>query len=152
MRGGQLRLGDAQRAHRERTRLRELPRLHVDLQQVLERVVDVRAVRAAELLAQLESHTGARFVLIPTTNSLFGPTTTTAGLLVGADIRRALDGRHDIDLALIPAECINDNGVFLDDEPFITLREQLAMPVYPSYDFIDVLVHEGEPRVAEVAA
>jgi len=63
-----------------------------------------------------------------------------------------LDGRHDIDLALIPAECINDNGVFLDDEPFITLREQLAMPVYPSYDFIDVLVHEGEPRVAEVAA
>jgi putative radical SAM enzyme (TIGR03279 family) len=105
-----------------------------------------------ELLDQLSEATGARFELIVMENSLFGPTTTTAGLLVGADIRRALDGRHDIDLALIPAECINDNGVFLDDEPFITLREQLAMPVYPSYDFIDVLVHEGEPRVAEVAA
>ena len=105
-----------------------------------------------ELLDQLSDATGARFELIVMENSLFGPTTTTAGLLVGADIRRALDGRHDIDLALIPAECINDNGVFLDDEPFITLREQLAMPVYPSYDFIDVLVHEGEPRVAEVAA
>jgi len=104
------------------------------------------------LLDQLSEATGARFELIVMENSLFGPTTTTAGLLVGADIRRALDGRHDIDLALIPAECINDNGVFLDDEPFITLREQLAMPVYPSYDFIDVLVHEGEPRVAEVAA
>jgi NifB/MoaA-like Fe-S oxidoreductase len=105
-----------------------------------------------ELLDQLSEATGARFELIVMENSLFGPTTTTAGLLVGADIRRALDGRHDIDFALIPAECINDNGVFLDDEPFITLREQLAMPVYPSYDFIDVLVHEGEPRVAEVAA
>jgi len=105
-----------------------------------------------ELLDQLSDATGARFELIVMENSLFGPTTTTAGLLVGADIRRALDGRHDIDLALIPAECINDNGVFLDDEPFITLREQLSMPVYPSYDFIDVLVHEGEPRVAEVAA
>ena len=104
------------------------------------------------LLDQLSEATGARFELIVMENSLFGPTTTTAGLLVGADIRRALDGRHDIDLALIPAECINDNGVFLDDEPFITLREQLSMPVYPSYDFIDVLVHEGEPRVAEVAA
>ena len=56
------------------------------------------------------------------------------------------------DLALIPAECINDNGVFLDDQPFVELREQLSMPVYPSSDFIDVLVHEGEPRVAEVAA
>ena len=97
-----------------------------------------------ELLAQLESHTGARFVLIPTTNSLFGPTTTTAGLLVGADIRRALDGRDDLDLALIPAETINDSGLFLDDERFIALRESLPMPVYPSYDFIDVLSLEGQ--------
>jgi putative radical SAM enzyme (TIGR03279 family) len=105
-----------------------------------------------ELLAQLSEATGARFELIVTSNSLFGPTTTTAGLLVGADIRRALADRHDFDLALIPAECINDNGLFLDDEPFVALREQFSMPIYPSYDFIDVLVHEGEPRVAEVAA
>ena len=97
-----------------------------------------------DLLAQLESQTGARFVLIPTTNSLFGPTTTTAGLLVGADIRRALDGRNDLDLALIPAETINDSGLFLDDERFIALRESLPMPVYPSYDFIDVLSLEGQ--------
>jgi putative radical SAM enzyme (TIGR03279 family) len=97
-----------------------------------------------ELLSQLESHTGAHFVLIPTTNSLFGPTTTTAGLLVGADIRRALDGRSDLDLALIPAETINDSGLFLDDERFIALRESLPMPVYPSYDFIDVLSLEGQ--------
>jgi putative radical SAM enzyme (TIGR03279 family) len=97
-----------------------------------------------ELLSQLESHTGGRFVLIPTTNSLFGPTTTTAGLLVGADIRRALDGRTDLDLALIPAETINDGGLFLDDERFITVRESLPMPVYPSYDFIDVLSLEGQ--------
>src|SRR6476659_3860556 len=97
-----------------------------------------------ELLSQLESRTGARFVLIPTTNSLFGPTTTTAGLLVGADIRRALDGRTDLDIALIPAETINDGGLFLDDEQFITVRESLPMPVYPSYDFIDVLSLEGQ--------
>ena len=96
-----------------------------------------------ELLSQRESQTGARFVLIPTTNSLFGPTTTTAGLLVGADIHRALDGRSDLDFALIPAETINDSGLFLDDERFIALRESLPMPVYPSYDFIDVLSLEG---------
>ena len=103
-----------------------------------------------ELLDQLTDRTGAHFELIAMENSLFGPTTTTAGLLVGADIRRALADRHDLDLALIPAECINDNGVFLDDEPFIALREEMSMPVYPSYDFIDVLVQEGEP--AEAAA
>ncbi len=97
-----------------------------------------------ELLAQLREATGAEFVLIPTENSLFGPTTTTAGLLVGADIRRALADRHDLDLALIPAECINDDGLFLDEESFVSVRESLPMPVYPSYDFIDALVPEGD--------
>ncbi|MCE2941754.1 MAG: DUF512 domain-containing protein [Gemmatimonadota bacterium] len=94
------------------------------------------------LLGELAARTGATFDLIPTENSLFGPTTTTAGLLVGADIRRALADRHDLDLALIPAECINDDGLFLDDERFVVVREALPMPVYPSYDFVDVLAHE----------
>jgi putative radical SAM enzyme (TIGR03279 family) len=98
------------------------------------------------LLEQLHEATGASFELIVAENSLFGPTTTTAGLLVGADIRRVLSGRRDLDLALIPAETINDNGVFLDDEPFIALREELEVPVYPSYDFLDVLVQQGEPQ------
>jgi putative radical SAM enzyme (TIGR03279 family) len=100
------------------------------------------------LLEALSARTGARFSLIPTENSLFGPTTTTAGLLVGADIRRALADRSDLDLALIPAETINDDGLFLDEERFITLRESLPMPVYPSYDFIDVLSLEGEPGLS----
>jgi putative radical SAM enzyme (TIGR03279 family) len=103
------------------------------------------------LLERLARQTGARFELLPTTNSLFGPTTTTAGLLVGADIRRALQDRHDLDLALIPAECINEAGVFLDDESFVAVRESLPMPVYPSYDFIDVLSLEGEPALPSAA-
>jgi putative radical SAM enzyme (TIGR03279 family) len=103
------------------------------------------------LLDRLAQQTGATFELIPAVNSLFGPTTTTAGLLVGADIRRALDGRADLDLALIPAECINDAGLFLDDEPFVLVRESLPMPVYPSYDFIDVLALEGQPALSGVA-
>jgi putative radical SAM enzyme (TIGR03279 family) len=92
-----------------------------------------------ELLDQIAGVTGAELVLIPTENSLFGPTTTTAGLLVGADIRRALADRRDLDVALIPAECINGAGVFLDDTSFESLRGEFPMPVHPSYDFIDVL-------------
>src|SRR5262249_52969979 len=101
-----------------------------------------------ELLRQLTDATGAVFELIPTTNTLFGPTVTTAGLLGGADVRRALANRHDLDLALIPAETINETGLFLDDERFVVVREALPIPVYPSYDFIDVLAHEGEPHAA----
>ena len=95
-----------------------------------------------DLLRQLQESTGAHFEMIPSVNSLFGSTTTTAGLLVGADISRALADRHDLDLALIPAESINEDGIFLDDTSFIEVRESLPMPVYPSYDFIDVLQHE----------
>src|SRR3989304_1823024 len=102
------------------------------------------------LLERLSLTTGPPFELMAIPNSPFGPTTTTAGLLVGADIRRALEGRPDLDLALIPAETINDDGLFLDDERFDALRDALTMPVRASYDFVDVLA--GEPFGVGVAA
>ncbi|MEO8622429.1 MAG: DUF512 domain-containing protein [bacterium] len=130
---------------RVRAGLDELPRLDG------KRIGVVTGVSMAplmpELLDAISERTGAEFSLIVMENSLFGPTTTTAGLLVGADIRRALADRGDLDLALIPAETINDDGLFLDEERFIALRETLPMPVYPSYDFIDVLKLEGEPSL-----
>jgi putative radical SAM enzyme (TIGR03279 family) len=95
------------------------------------------------LLASLADVCGAEFELIVVENSLFGPTITTAGLLVGKDILGALSDRHDLDIALIPAETINDDGIFLDDYTLTSVRECLPMPIFPSYDFIDVL--ESEP-------
>ena len=94
------------------------------------------------LLDSLREATGADFDLIVVENSLFGPTITTAGLLVGKDILNALKHRVDLAMALIPAETINEDSLFLDDYPLRTLREDLPMPVFPSYDFIDVLEQE----------
>jgi len=95
------------------------------------------------LIERIAAATGAEITLIPAENSLFGPTTTTAGLLVGADIQRVLSHRSDLDIALIPAECINGEGQFLDEQTFEDVRGQFEFPVHPSYDFIDVL---GEPE------
>ena len=95
------------------------------------------------LLEAIASATGATFDMIVTSNSLFGPAITTAGLLVGSDIRRSLADRVDLDLALIPAETINDDGVFLDDDSFVAVQDALPIPVYASYDFVDVLSEEG---------
>jgi hypothetical protein len=100
------------------------------------------------LLERLSDASGARFELIVAENSLFGPTITTAGLLVGKDILAALGDRHDLDIALIPAETINDDGVFLDDYSLTMVRESLPMPVFPSYDFIDVLESEASGVLA----
>src|SRR5688572_22727149 len=91
------------------------------------------------LLDSLRAATGAHFELIVAENSLFGPTITTAGLLVGKDILGALKDRLDLGMALIPAETINEDSLFLDDLPLSALREELPMPIFPSYDFIDVL-------------
>jgi putative radical SAM enzyme (TIGR03279 family) len=104
-----------------------------------------------ELVERLRAATGAHFELIIVENSLFGPTTTVAGLLPGADIRRALHGRFDLDLALIPAECINEDGLFLDDAPLASVQADVPMPVHPSYDFLDVLQDVGD-RARPVAA
>lgn len=95
------------------------------------------------LLASLSDVSGARFELIVAENSLFGPTITTAGLLVGRDIMSALADRHDLDIALIPAETINEDSVFLDDFTLESVRGALPMPIFPSYDFIDVLASQS---------
>jgi putative radical SAM enzyme (TIGR03279 family) len=97
-----------------------------------------------EMVERLRAATGAHFELIIVENSLFGPTTTVAGLLPGADIRRALHARVDLDLALIPAESINEDGLFLDDAPLASVRADVPMPVHPSYDFLDVLQDVGD--------
>ncbi len=95
-----------------------------------------------EILRGVADAMGATLDLLVTESSLFGPTITTAGLLAGADIRRALGERADIDLALIPAESMNDDGIFLDDETFLSVQAALPMPVRASYDFVDVLAQE----------
>jgi hypothetical protein len=101
-----------------------------------------------ELLSALRDATGADFELIVAESSLFGPTITTAGLLVGADIQRVLTDRHDLSFALIPAETLNDDRIFLDDVDFEELRASLPIPVFPSYDFIDFLSAEAEAVAA----
>jgi putative radical SAM enzyme (TIGR03279 family) len=100
------------------------------------------------LVKRLTKATGANFELIVTENSLFGPTITTAGLLVGKDILRALADRTDLDIALIPAETINEDSVFLDDYTLEHVRSALPIPIFPSYDFIDVLSSEDSGVLA----
>lgn len=100
------------------------------------------------LIAELARATGAAFELLVMENSLFGPTTTASGLLVGADIRRALGDRRDLDFALIPAETINENGIFLDDATLGAVRADIPIPMFLSYDFIDVLADEAALAVA----
>src|SRR2546428_627890 len=92
-----------------------------------------------QVLAGLAELTGAAYQLIVLENALFGPAVTTAGLLPGAGIRAALRDRGDLDLALLPAEAVNDDMQFIDDVRVSDVASGLPMEARLSYDFADVL-------------
>lgn len=95
-----------------------------------------------QIVTDLTQLTGAHFEILAVENSLFGPSVTTAGLLPGKAILAALRDRTDLDLALLPAESVNDNLLFMDDLAAHDVAAQLPMPIKLSYDFADALVGE----------
>ena len=95
-----------------------------------------------QIVPDLERTTDARFEIIALENTLFGSTVTTAGLLPGQGILAALKDRRDLDLALLPAESVNDDLLFMDDMEAHALAARLPMPIKLSYDFADALTSE----------
>lgn len=91
------------------------------------------------VLEPLAKATGASFELIPVVNTLFGATVTTAGLLPGLAMQQALKERSDLDLALLPAESINDDALFIDSMSLDLLSRSVPVEIRPSHDFTDVL-------------
>jgi putative radical SAM enzyme (TIGR03279 family) len=92
-----------------------------------------------QVLAPLAELTGAAFDLIPVENSVFGPRVTTAGLLPGVDMQKALRERRDLDLVLLPGECVNDDGLFIDSMSVDLLAASVPMEIRLSKDFADAL-------------
>ena len=92
-----------------------------------------------QVAADLTAATGAHFEILALENALFGPSVTTAGLLPGKAVLAALQDRRDLDLALLPAESVNDDLLFMDDMEAHDLATQLPMPIRLSYDFADAL-------------
>ncbi len=91
------------------------------------------------VLEPLAAETGAFFQLITVTNDLFGPRVTTAGLLSGRSMQEALESLTDIDLALLPGESVNDDGLFIDSLSVVALAAAVPMPVRISRNFVDAL-------------
>jgi putative radical SAM enzyme (TIGR03279 family) len=97
-----------------------------------------------QILPDLEAHTCGRFMLTVLENTLFGPSVTTAGLLPGSAFRAALSAGTELDMALLPAEALNDHQRFVDDMTFSAVSEGVRAEVLLSYDFTDVLAAESK--------
>lgn len=62
-------------------------------------------------------------------NEFFGPSVTVTGLLTGQDIYQQLKDQALGDVIVLPANCINYDGVFLDDWTLEQLGQRLERPV-----------------------
>ena len=91
------------------------------------------------VLESLARATGGSFECVAVENTFFGPSVTTAGLLAGADLGAALAAHPGYDLALLPAEAVNEDGVFVDDVPLASLVAAAHAPLLLSYHFTDAL-------------
>lgn len=95
------------------------------------------------VLDTLTELTGGAFELFTLENTLFGSSVTTAGLLPGAAFQAALAAHPDLDLALLPGESVNDDGLFMDDMTVAVLEAGTSAHVMFSYCFSDVLGEAG---------
>jgi putative radical SAM enzyme (TIGR03279 family) len=92
-----------------------------------------------QVLEPLARATGAEFELVAVKNTLFGISVTTAGLLPGQAIAKALAARPELELALLPGESVNDDGLFIDSMSVESVARQLTFEIRLSKDFADAL-------------
>jgi putative radical SAM enzyme (TIGR03279 family) len=82
--------------------------------------------RVADRLSRIENLTAE---LIAADNEFFGGCVTVSGLLTGADILGALRDRPARGTVFLPPNCLNADGLFLDDVTVDDLECKLGLPV-----------------------
>ena len=102
-----------------------------------DRVAVVTAASAAPTLRalfQAKPPPGVRPDVLVVENDYFGSSVTVSGLLVGADIERALRAAPEFDRVLLPPNCLKEGEIFLDDRKRSDLERALGVPVDVGFD------------------
>ena len=63
-------------------------------------------------------------------NQFYGPSIVVSGLLVGQDIYNTLSDKNLLDYIVLPPNCLNDDGLFLDDWTADQLEERLGKKIF----------------------
>jgi putative radical SAM enzyme (TIGR03279 family) len=76
-------------------------------------------------------------------NDFWGRTVTVSGLLAAGDMAdQFAQSGMNVDAVVIPPECLNPDGLFLDDETVESLAAKIGLPVIPSeYDFVETVLN-----------
>jgi putative radical SAM enzyme (TIGR03279 family) len=102
-----------------------------------ERVTLVTGASAAPTMARLleaKPQPGIKASLCVVANDYFGETVTVSGLMVGADIERALQTHGPADRVLLPPNCLKEGELFLDDTSRERLERSIGAPIQVGFD------------------
>ena len=97
----------------------------------------VAPILESEALPILKKIDNLHVRIKPVINRFFGESVTVTGLLTGQDIIRAMESQAGSYRLLIPAVCLNTDGLFLDDQTPDDVSKALGQPVHIMNDFED---------------
>ena len=85
---------------------------------------------------------GLELIPLVVNNDFWGHTVTTANLLTGGDIAaQTVQAKLDVDAVVLPPDCVNADGLFLDDETPEGISALTGLPILRSeYDFVETIL------------
>ncbi len=92
-------------------RCRKKPRYNCDIALVTGRSM---SSYIRDLAKKLGGMTGTKSRAVPVMNRFYGKSVTVSGLITGGDIIAALTGTGPGETVVLPPNCLNDDGLFLD--------------------------------------
>ncbi|NIA29809.1 MAG: DUF512 domain-containing protein [Actinobacteria bacterium] len=92
------------------------------------------------IVPSLQKIEGLETEIIPVKNKFYGGGVSVSGLLVGQDIVNELSGRNLGEVVLLPPNCLNQDGLFLDDWTVEKVANKLhATIVQPKTGFLEII-------------
>jgi putative radical SAM enzyme (TIGR03279 family) len=95
-------------------------------------------VLTQHLLPALQATRRLTIQLAVIDNNFFGKSVTVSGLLTGRDIARQLKKKHLGDLVVLPPNCLNHDGLFLDEWTPRHLEQSLGVSVRQAFTPLDI--------------
>lgn len=94
----------------------------------------------SHILNRLKQIRNLEINLIPVKNDFLGESVTVSGLLTGGDILRTLQKSRYGESVMLPPNCLNSDGIFLDDLKPLNLEKELGVKIVTgSYDIVGSL-------------
>ncbi len=82
-----------------------------------------------EVLSELKKVKNLEISLIKVENDFFGKTVTISGLLTGQEIGKAIKKAEPEGLVILPSNCVNEDGLFLDNWSMKDLKEYTSCEI-----------------------